>query len=320
MSSSSDAYGIAYTPKAISGTSSQLIVDDLSAHRVRFVRIQWDDYTNVTRCKIFPLTAFLSLLACPRPGVGVGTNVFGLVDATLAEGSSAIGEYFIVPDMSTLSICYYAPGHASVMGLFQRKRRPDPSASLDLPLCPRGMLRRIETCVCEHHWQDHPVMCDTDDLLFREAQAAGVEFLVGIETEFILLDSEDKPVSFAPWASTAKLATGSVASTVLEEVVTALEGSGIEVLMYHAEAAPGQVRGAHLSILDSEANLHFAFCVQFEIVAGPLTPLKAADAVLLTREAIYNIAAKHGLRATFAPRIFADSCKPSSSIIPTFES
>lgn len=154
MSSSSDAYGIAYTPKAISATSSQLTVNDLSAHRVRFVRIQWDDYTNVTRCKIFPLAAFRSLLACPRPGVGVGTNVFGLVDANLAEGSTAIGEYFIVPDMSTLSICYYAPGHASVMGLFQCKRRPDPSASLDLPLCPRGMLRRIEMCVCEKHWKD----------------------------------------------------------------------------------------------------------------------------------------------------------------------
>lgn len=51
--------------------------------------------------------------------------------------------------------------------------------------------------------------------------------------------------------------------------------------------------------------------MQYEIVAGPLTPLKAADAVVLTREAIYNIAAKHGLRATFAPRMFADNCKSS---------
>lgn len=79
------------------------------------------------------------------------------------------------------------------------------------------------------------------DRLFREAKAAGVEFLVGIETEFILLDAEDKPVSVAPWASTAKILSGSVAATVLEEIVDALEASGIEVLMYHAEAAPGQV-------------------------------------------------------------------------------
>lgn len=47
---------------------------------------------------------------------------------------------------------------------------------------------------------------------------------------------------------------------------------------------------------------------QYEIVTGPLSPLKAADAVVLTREAIYNIAAKHGLRATFAPRMFSDNC------------
>lgn len=149
MSPSSDAYGIAYTPKTISesGTSSQLTVDNLSEHGVRFVRIQWNDYTNITRCRVIPLAAFRSLLACPRPGVGVVTTVFGLVEVSMAEGFTAIGEYLIVPDMSTLSICHYAPGHASVMGLFQYKQRPNPTASLDLPICPRGMLKRIEMYV-----------------------------------------------------------------------------------------------------------------------------------------------------------------------------
>ena len=60
----------------------------------------------------------------------------------------------------------------------------------------------------------------------------------------------------------------------------------IELQMYHAEAAPGQ----------------------YEIVTGPLPPLQAADALIHTRETIYNIANKHGLRATLAPRVFLDSC------------
>lgn len=72
----------------------------------------------------------------------------------------------------------------------------------------------------------------------------------------------------------------------MEEIADALLASGIELLMYHAEAAPGQ----------------------YEFVTGPLPPLEAADAVVLTRETIYNIAAKHGLRATLAPRIYEDNC------------
>lgn len=143
----SDAYGIAYTPNNISTPSQQLTVKDLRQRGIRFVRIHWNDYTNITRCRVIPLAAFRSLLACPRPGVGVVTTVFGLVEVSMAEGFSAVGEYLIVPDMSTLTICQYAPSHASVMGLFQYKQRPDPKASLDLPHCPRGMLRRVEMYV-----------------------------------------------------------------------------------------------------------------------------------------------------------------------------
>ena len=56
--------------------------------------------------------------------------------------------------------------------------------------------------------------------------------------------------------------------------------------MYHSEAAPGQ----------------------YEVVTGPLPPLQAVDALVHTRETIFNIASKHGLRATLAPRVFSDSC------------
>jgi glutamine synthetase len=45
------------------------------------------------------------------------------------------------------------------------------------------------------------------------------------------------------------------------------------------------------------------------MVTGPLSPLEAADAVVFTRETIVNVAAKHGLHATFSPRVDADNCK-----------
>ena len=47
---------------------------------------------------------------------------------------------------------------------------------------------------------------------------------------------------------------------------------------------------------------------QYEIVTGPLPPLQACDALVTTREIILNIAAKHGMRATLAPRVFSTSC------------
>jgi glutamine synthetase len=94
------------------------------------------------------------------------------------------------------------------------------------------------------------------------------------------------------WSNSPALPSGSVEAKVLEEIADALETAGIELQMYHAEAAPGQ----------------------YEVVTGPLGPLQAADALVHTRETIYNVASKHGLRATFAPRVYKDSCTSLSSI------
>lgn len=39
--------------------------------------------------------------------------------------------------------------------------------------------------------------------------------------------------------------------------------------------------------------------------------MEAADAVVFTRETIINTAAKHGLHATFSPRVYGNTCNPS---------
>lgn len=70
-----------------------------------------------------------------------------------------------------------------------------------------------------------------------------MEFLVGVETEFILLKSTDPVVAVndAPWSASRALLSGSVAEKCLEDIADALQYGGIELQMYHAEAAPGQV-------------------------------------------------------------------------------
>jgi len=123
---------------------------------------------------------------------------------------------------------------------------------------------------------------------FSKGRNLGVQFLVGVETEFILLKSTYpiEAVNDAPWSASRALLSGSVAEKCLEDIAHALQAGGIELLMYHSEAAPGQ----------------------YEIVTGPLAPLDAADALVFTRETIVNIAAKHGLHATFSPRVYQDTC------------
>lgn len=70
-----------------------------------------------------------------------------------------------------------------------------------------------------------------------------MEFLVGFETEFILLKSTSpiEAVNSHGWSNSPKLPSGSVETKVLQEIAKSLQESGVELQMYHAEAAPGQV-------------------------------------------------------------------------------
>ena len=120
----------------------------------------------------------------------------------------------------------------------------------------------------------------------RDAKSMGVEFLVGFESEFVLLKSTSpiEPVNQQRWCSAAAFPSGAVETQVLEEVAECLMESGIELQMYHSEGAVGQ----------------------YEVITGPLPPLQAVDALIHTRDIIFNVASKHGLRATLVPRIYDD--------------
>ncbi|KIJ35489.1 hypothetical protein M422DRAFT_34638, partial [Sphaerobolus stellatus SS14] len=265
-------HGVAYNSSTVS-LSAPLDIRYLEKKGITFVRVQWVDLTNVVRVRVVPVAYFKKVLDSPRPGFAMTKATMGLVYLNLAEGFSAMGEYLYMPDLSTLRLCPYAPGQASVLGKFQEKTpylEEDGLASVDVALCPRGILRRV----------------------IERASLFNLELLVGIETEFILLKSTDpiEAVSYHDWTSTAGLLSGAVETTVMQEIAETLITSGVELQMYHPEAAPGQ----------------------YEVVTGPLPPFKAADIVIHVRETIMNIAAKHGLKATFAPRVYMDSTGSSA--------
>ncbi|KAF8548606.1 glutamine synthetase/guanido kinase [Imleria badia] len=238
------------------------------AHGVRYVRIQWVDLNNQVRCRFLPVSHFRKLLESERPGVTLTKAALGIVVLQLASGFSAVGEHIYVIDFSSFRLCSYAPGHAVFFGFFQEQ--------VSVPR-PSGPSFAVPLC-------PRTVLLR---LLRYAAEELGIQFLVGAEAEFTLLKSANPlvPVNDHQWSTTLALTTGTTETRVLEEIADAIQADGIELEMYHSEGAPGQ----------------------YEVVTGPMSPLEAADALVHTRETIYNIASKHGLKATFAPRLALDS-------------
>jgi glutamine synthetase len=235
--SAEHAYGITYTPEVVNAAAEaaknsglgQYSLDNvylLDRLGIKYIRIHWTDLTNVVRLRIVPRQHMTKLLKTPRPSVAVTKAIFGFVGLAVAPGFTVAGEYLLVIDPSSFRICTYAPGHACVTGFFQEKV-PTPEYGLDVPTCPRTLLRRV---------------------VKNAADEAGVGFLVGFETEFILLKEFDMEsgkhaaANIYDYTTSAKLTTGAKETVIMEEIVDALLEAKIEVQIMHPEAAPGQVR------------------------------------------------------------------------------
>lgn len=219
---SDHAYNVVYDASNFKASDTPLSEELLDKLNVKFIRITWTDWINNIRYRIVPREYFRRLLDSTRPGVSMSTAVFGLVFLELAPGFHAFGEYHYVLDTTSFRLAPYAPGHATVFGYFQNKT-PTPEHGLSVPYCPRTLLGRITE---------------------RAKRHAGVSYLVGFESEFTLLSATAPkivPVNIADWSVSTKLPSGSVEAQVLEEIALKLEEASIELQMYHAEAAPGQV-------------------------------------------------------------------------------
>jgi glutamine synthetase len=255
------------------------------------VRIYWVDLVNIRRVRIVPVEHFKALLKTNRPGVNIAKICFGLIYLTVVPGFSPIGDYLYSIDLTTLKPCPFAPGHMAVLGQFEEKMLisgADGKPTVQVPLCPRTLLRRILECALTQLYTS-----SADLFLPRQIKKQhGTEFLVRFDTEFILLKSTDpvKAFNVHDWSSSVGLLAGSQESIILQEIADAITASGIALEMFHPQAGPGQ----------------------YEVITGPLSPLEAGDALIYTREIIVQVAAKHGLHATFAPRPFINSIGSST--------
>jgi glutamine synthetase len=84
---------------------------------------------------------------------------------------------------------------------------------------------------------------------YSTAACYNAAFLVGVESEFILLKNTNpvEPVNVHGYSNSQALASGTKETEIMEDIAQGLVKSGIELMMYHSEAAPGQVRSFNLT-------------------------------------------------------------------------
>ncbi|KIK60795.1 hypothetical protein GYMLUDRAFT_243963 [Collybiopsis luxurians FD-317 M1] len=268
------SHGVEYKPETLRKTVHTL--KTAVQNGAKYVRIYFVNLSNIRRCRVLPIEYFTELVHSNRPGVNIAKVSLGLIYLITPSGFSSIGEYLYTPDLSTLRLLPFAPGHVAVLGYFEEKTPyPGPNGDLTVkvPLCPRTLLKRVV--------EDAQQSCQS-------------KFLVGFETEFILLSSTRPvtPSNVHQWSGSAAFLAGSKEALLLEEIGDSMRQAGLSLQMIHSEAAPGQ----------------------YELVSGPLTPLDAADQVVFVHELVQNLAAKHGLHATFAPRPFMNSAGSAAHI------
>lgn len=92
----------------------------IEAHHIRFVRLTWVDLVAWTRFRVIPIAQFKKMLNSNRPGVRLIDLALGLIFLQVADGFAISGEQLYAVDPASFRLCPYAPGHASVMGWFER--------------------------------------------------------------------------------------------------------------------------------------------------------------------------------------------------------
>ncbi|OKH92907.1 glutamine synthetase family protein [Streptomyces uncialis] len=137
----------------------------------------------------------------------------------------------------------------------------------------------------DRYEQDGRVYASCQRLFARRmadrAAALGLRLSMGYETEWTLRRPDGSCPTTGPAYGMSRVVE---LSDYGRDLVRALDEQGVRVLQFHPEYSPGQ----------------------FEVSTAPADgPVAAADDVVLVRETIRGVSARHGLRASFAPTFLA---------------
>ena len=220
----------------------------------------------------------VSFFWCDNGGIirGKSTHISGL-ESRLSSGIGVTTAMQAMGDMDQLQIVE-GMGPAGEFRLI-----PDTDTFTILPYAPKRALMLCDSITMSRRpWE----ACPRGFLkrMLAKAEAMGLTFQVAMEPEWYLTRKEGD--DFVPCDES--LDNSSVGMTfaqdVVDDVIEALEAQGIGIEQYHTELGHGQ---HELSIRHAPA-------------------LRAADNHLIYRETVRNVAYRHGLFASFAPKPFPE--------------
>ncbi|WP_018639095.1 type I glutamate--ammonia ligase [Parafrankia elaeagni] len=196
---------------------------------------------------------------------------------THGVGASPSFDTFLVDDSSI--VARYAGGPVGDLRL-----RPDLSRLTQLRAQPGWAWAPADRYALTGH--PHP----QDARAFARAQAEGLRrrglhALAGFEIEWMVSPAGSDDFTAACSGPAYGMVRVVELSDYLRDLVEALTAQGIELLQIHPEYAAGQ----------------------FEVSVAPEDPVAAADTSVLVRQTVRGVAARHGLRVSFAPQALAGS-------------
>ncbi|KAE8377169.1 hypothetical protein BDV26DRAFT_264309 [Aspergillus bertholletiae] len=187
---------------------------------VKYIWMQFIDYTNTTRVRMFPVAEFAKIVRKQRRvGICLCTQLM-LQDDSIAPQGSVTGQFYMEPDLASLRRNVGIESKSATVMTFWKTEEGAP-----LPGCPRTTLQRV-----------------TNNL--REQ---GIEVTCGFEIEVILLKPTTNDAGETDYVPVVRNHSWSQMTSdtrkivpLLEEIVEALASIGIHLEQFHAESAPGQ--------------------------------------------------------------------------------
>ena len=188
------------------------IPESLQTQGVKFIRVLWCDNANVIRGKAIHIDALPRHM---KYGVSLSAaqQAIPVMTDAVAPGSDLgpVGEVWLRPDWSTLTVLPYAPSHARVLGDMTKDGEP-------WPWCSRQFLKRM----------------------IQSAAALDIEVMAAFEPEFYLLQVEGDRIIPADETVFAASLSMDIQRAVIDAIAEALIAQNIPVEQYYPESGPGQ--------------------------------------------------------------------------------
>ena len=188
---------------------------------VKYIWMQWVDYTATIRVRVFPILEFAKIVRKQRR-IGISLAVFWMLqDDTVTPEGSTTGQFYMEPDLSSLRRNVGIDSKSATVMTYWRTEE-----GTELEGCPRTTLQNVTKKLKTEH--DIDVTC-------------------GFEIEVVLM----KPVTnangdedFVPCVrnhSWSNMTTDTRRMVpLLEEISDSLASIGINLEQFHAESCPGQ--------------------------------------------------------------------------------